>query len=267
MSGSRLDAETHIVTGQVSAIENLTKCVEGAGANVEELVIESLASAYSVLTEQERNQGVCVVDIGGAVTSLVVYDDGSVAHTACLPIAGSHLTQDLTHVLRCPWESAEELKCKHGAAHAEEVRPGETAEIMAFGTHPQKTVALELVREILQARCEEILEMVQIELKRVGLFDRIAAGLVITGGTSQLKGFAELAEARLDIPARIGVPTGYAGMSDIIGTPAYATSIGLVQYALDGRQPSPALVSAGFDLPLGGWARRLLSIGRALMPQ
>lgn len=267
MYGVRLDAETHIVTAQTSAIQNLTKCVEGAGVTVDEVVIESLASAYSVLTEQEKAQGVALVDIGGAVTSLIVFHEGTVAHTASLALAGSHLTQDLAQMLRCPWESAEDLKCRHGAAHAGGVGPGETAEIKAFGTHAQKSVPLEYVREILQARCEEILEMVQIELKRVDYFDNIAAGLVLTGGTSQLAGFAEVAEARLALPARIGLPAGYSGMSDIIGTPAYATSIGLVEYALQSRDRPAELVSAGFEVPVGGIFRRLASLGRALMPQ
>lgn len=270
MYGGRLDAETHIVTGAVSAIQNLTKCVESAGVQVDDLVLESIASATGVLAEQERAQGVALVDIGGATTSVAVFDEGTVAHTACLPIAGSHLTHDLARVLRCPWESAETLKCQYGGAYPEPSSQNETVEIQAFGTQTQKVVPLAHVCEILQARSEEILEMVALELKRAGYLDRIAAGLVLTGGSSQLRGIAEVAESRLGIPARVGRPHGYSGLSDLIGTPAYATSIGLVEYALGGPNGTGRVaepLSGGFDMPVGGIFRRLASLGRALMPQ
>jgi cell division protein FtsA len=267
MFGGRLDAETHIISGAVSAVQNLTKCVEGAGVQVDDIVLESIASATSVLAEQERMQGVAVVDIGGSTTSVAVYDEGTVAHTACLPIAGSHLTHDLARVLRCPWESAEEMKCKHGAAFADPSMNGETVEIQAFGTQTQKHVPLIHVCEILQARSEEILEMVALELKRAGYLDKLAAGLVLTGGTSQLRGLAEMAEARLGIPARLGKPHGYFGLSDLIGTPAYATSIGLVEYALGGKERVAEAQGAHFEMPVGGFFRRLASLGKALMPQ
>ena len=270
MYGGRLDAETHIVTGAVSAIQNLTKCVEGAGVQVDDVVLESIASATSVLWEQERMQGVALVDIGGSTTSVAVYDEGTVAHTACLPIAGAHLTHDLARVLRCPWESAEEVKCTKGAAFADPGLAGEHVEIQAFGTQTTKSVPLLHICEILQARSEEILEMVALELKRAGYLDRIAAGLVLTGGSSQLRGLAEVAEARLGIPARVAKPQGYTGLGDIIGGPSYATAIGLVEYALEGRERAAEPAGSGgisFDPPVGGFFRRIASIGRALMPQ
>ena len=267
MFGGRLDSEVHIVSGAVSAVQNLTKCVEGAGVQVDDIVLECIASATSVLEDQERQQGVALVDIGGSTTSIAVYDEGSLAHTACLPIAGSQLTNDLARVLRCPWEAAEQLKCTVGAAYADPAMH-ETVDIQAFGTQAKKTVDLRHVCEILQARSEEILEMVAVELKRVGYYDKLAAGLVLTGGTSQLKGLAEVAEARLGIPARLGKPAGYSGLSDLIGSPAFSTSIGLVEYVLGARErvvesaPGPS-----FDVPVGGFFRRLASLGRALMPQ
>ncbi|HNM77994.1 MAG TPA: cell division protein FtsA, partial [Tepidiformaceae bacterium] len=267
MFGGRLDAEVHIVSGAVSAVQNLTKCVEGAGVQVDDIVLESIASATSCLEEQERQQGVALVDIGGSTTSIAVYDEGSLAHTACLPIAGSQLTNDLARVLRCPWEAAEQLKCTVGAAYADPSMH-ETVDIQAFGTQAKKTVDLRHVCEILQARSEEILEMVAVELKRVGFYDRLAAGIVLTGGTSQLKGLAEVAEARLAIPARVARPSGYSGLSDLIGSPAFATSIGLVEYALSGRERVvEAAPGPSFDVPVGGIFRRLASLGRALMPQ
>ncbi|GIW14015.1 MAG: cell division protein FtsA [Tepidiforma sp.] len=267
MYGSRLDAEVHIVSGAVSAIQNLTKCVEGAGVQVDEIILESLASAESVLTEQEKQQGVALVDIGGSTTSIAVFDEGAVAHTACLPIAGSHLTTDLARVLRCPWESAEHVKCTVGAAYADPSMTGETVELEAFGSKATKHVPLEHVCAILQARTEEILEMVGVELKRVGYLDRIAAGLVLTGGSSQLRGLAEVAEERLNLPARLGRPHGYTGLSDLIGTPAFATSIGLIRYALASRErpgelPAPAFEGRGRTL-----LDRILGIGRSLIPE
>lgn len=267
MYGGRLDAETHIVSGAVSAIQNLTKCVEGAGVQVDGITLESIASATSVLRDQERLQGVTLVDIGGSTTSLAVFDEGTVAHTSSLPIAGSHLTHDLARVLRCPWESAEAVKCEYGAAFADPDMARETIEIQAFGTQTQKVVPMSHVCEILQARTEEILEMIAGELKRAGYLDRIAAGLVFTGGGSQLRGLAEMAEARLNLPARLGKPHGYSGLSDLIGSPAYATSIGLVEYALGDRERSPESVRQPFEVPVGGIFRRIASWGRALMPQ
>jgi cell division protein FtsA len=272
MYGGRLDAETHIITAAVSAVQNLTKCVEGAGVQVDDIVLESLASSMSVVEAQERLQGVAVVDIGGSTTSLAVYDEGSIAHTACIPIAGSHLTHDLARVLRCPWESAERVKCEFGAAFADpSANVNDTVELQTFGTQTQKRVPLVHVNEILQARAEEILEALAVELKRAGYLDRLAAGIVLTGGSSLLRGFAELAEEKLGIPVRVGRPHGYSGLSDLIGTPSFATAIGLVEYALgdrDVRYIEPPVPSARFEMPGGGGiVRRLAAIGRSFLPQ
>ncbi|MDZ7729323.1 MAG: cell division protein FtsA [Dehalococcoidia bacterium] len=268
MFGGRLDAETHIVTGAVSAVQNLTKCVEGAGVQVDQIVLESLASAECVLTEQERQQGVAVADIGGSTTSLAVYDEGAIAHTACLPIAGSHLTYDLARVLRCPWEAAETLKCTRGQAFPTSDIEHETVEIDAFGTQPRKEVNLGYVSEILQARAEEVIDQLAVELKKAAYYDRIAAGLVLTGGGSQLTNLAEMAEGRLGLPVRPGTPRGFNGMSDLIGSPAYSTGIGLASYALhEGEEVAEPAGGAGFEMPVAGFFRRLASFGRALMPQ
>jgi cell division protein FtsA len=267
MHGSRLDAETHIVTGAVSAIQNLVKVVEGAGVAVEDLVVEQFAAATCVLHEEEQSQGVVVADIGDATTSLAVFDEGAIAHTACLPLGGYHLTQDLTQVLRCPWDAAEEAKIRQGAAFALHDDGGRQVEIATFGTSGKRQVPLHYLREIIQARVEEILEAVEIELKKAGYLDRVSAGLVLTGGTSQLPGIAEFAEARLGLPARVGVPRGYSGLSDVVGTPAYAAAIGLAEYGLQGRERPSELVRAGFDVADNGFLRRILAFGRSLMPQ
>ncbi len=267
MYGGRLDAETHIVTAAVSAVQNLTKCVEAAGVQVDDIVLESIASATAVLTDEERVQGVAAVDIGGSTTSLCVYEEGAVAHSATLPLAGTHLTHDLARVLRCPWDSAERLKCEHGAALTTTEMDGEEVEVRAFGRHSQKRIPVSHVAEILQARTEEILEMVAMELKRAGYLERLAAGLVLTGGSSQLGGIADLAEQRLDLPARVGEPSGCVGLTDLIATPAFATGYGLVEHALGDVQSSAEFSGARFEGQDGGILRRIAALGRSLIPQ
>ena len=267
MFGTRLDAETHIITAAVSALQNLTKCVEGAGVQVDNVVFAPIAAAQSVLREEERQQGVALVDIGGSTTSVAVFEEGTVAHTVCLPVAGTQLTHDLARVLRCPWESAERLKCESGSAKGDPSMVDESVEIHAFGTHSEKAVSVLHVSEILQARCEEILEIVAVELKRAGYLDKVAAGLVITGGTGCLPGLAELAEERLEIPARIGVPLGCSGLTDLVNTPAYATAAGLVSYSLRGGDWNPESSGAVSDRSSQGLLKRLATFGKALMPQ
>ena len=267
MYGARLDAETHIVTAAVSAVQNLTKCVQDAGVQVDELVLGSLAAATGALTAEERAQGVAAVDIGGSTTSICVYDEGSVAHTATLTLGGAHLTQDLARLLRCPWESAERLKCEHGSALLKAEVGSVDVEVRAFGTNSRKHVSAGHVAEILQARTEEILEMVAIELKRAGYLDRLAAGLVLTGGTSQLRNIAELAEQRLDLPARVGGPRGCTGLTDLITTPAYTTVVGLAKHALRGAAASQRPAGARKDDQETGFLRRVAAFGRAFIPQ
>ena len=268
MYGTRLDAETHIITAAVSALQNLTKCVEGAGVQVDNIVFGPVAAAQGVLREEERQQG-----RGPRRHRWQHYFGGRLRrrlgrpHTVCLPIAGTQLTHDLARVLRCPWESAERLKCDSGHAQGSSELAEETVEIHAFGTHSEKSVSVLHVSEILQARCDEILEMVALELKRAGYLEKIAAGLVLTGGTSCLPGLAELAETRLDIPARIGVPSGCSGLTELIDSPAYATATGLVTYSLRGGDGIPQTSGAVLEPAGPGLLRRLATFGKALMPQ
>ncbi|HJP41704.1 MAG TPA: cell division protein FtsA [Dehalococcoidia bacterium] len=268
MFGGRVDAEVHIVTAAVSAIQNLTKCVEGAGVQVDNIVLGPLAAAHASLQEQERVQGSALIDIGGSATSLCVFEEGNIAHSACLPLGGTHITQDLARVLRCPWESAETLKREAGAAGVDPSMNGQSVEIEAFGTHPSKQVALTHVSEIIQARLEEIFEVVILELKRAGYLDRLAAGLVVTGGTSELDGIAEFAESRLGLPVRVGSPRGYAGLNELVSTPTYSTALGLADFMLGDRdrvvQPSGYSTAPGLG---GGLLRRLATFGRGLIPE
>ncbi|HCU99947.1 MAG: cell division protein FtsA [Dehalococcoidia bacterium] len=267
MYGARLDAETHIVTAAVSAVRNLTKCVEDAGVQIDEVVLSSLAAATGALTAEERAQGVAAVDIGGSTTSICVYDEGAVAHTATLSLGGTHLTQDLARLLRCPWESAERLKCEHGSAIPTAELGSVDVEVRAFGANSQKRVSTSHVAEILQARTEEILEMVAIELKRAGYLDRLAAGLVLTGGTSQLPNIEELVEQQLDLPARVGGPRGCTGLTDLIAAPAYSTVVGLAKYALRETTAAQRPAGARKDAPETGFLKRIAAFGRAFIPQ
>ena len=232
MYGQRLDMETHVVTGSLTAVQNLTQCVEGAGVQAEALVLAPLAAAQAILEEEEKRQGIIVADIGGGTTSIAVFVDGAVFHTSVLPVGGYHLTHDLGAGLRAPFSAVEELKMEWGSALPSQLNPEDMVEVEAFGSQRRKEVSRRRVAEILQARVEEILEMIYIDAKRAGFDEMIAAGLVLTGGSASLSGIDELAEQVLRMPVRIGVPKGIHGLSDSLISPAYAASVGLLQWSV-----------------------------------
>jgi cell division protein FtsA len=269
MFGQRLDMETHIVSGSLTGIQNLTQCVEGAGVQVEALVLAPLASAQAVIEEEEKKQGIIVADIGGGTTGIAVFVDGSVFHTSVLPVGGYHLTHDLVAGLRAPFSAAEELKTEYGSALPSRIDPEETVELEAFGGQRSKEVPRRRVSEILQARVEEILEMIYIDAKRAGFDEMVAAGLVLTGGTASLPGVDELAEQVLRMPVRIGLPKGVYGLSDSLSSPAYATSVGLLHWSImenghNGHKPSFNLKSPFKFEGVLETARKWL---KALIPQ
>jgi cell division protein FtsA len=231
MFGQRLDMDTHIVTGSVTAIQNLTQCVESAGVEVEALVFSPLAAAEAVLEEEEKRQGVVLADIGGGTTEIAVFVEGSVFHTCVLPVGGYHLTHDLVAGLRAPFSHVEELKVEFGSALPSQVDAEEMVELEAFGGHRTKEVSRRRIAEILQARVEEILEMIYIDVKRAGFDDMIAAGLVLSGGTASLTGITELSELVLRMPVRAGIPRRIHGLADSLNSPAYAASVGLLHWA------------------------------------
>ncbi len=232
MFGQRLDVDTHIITGSVTAIQNLTQCVEGAGVQVEDLVYAPLAAAEAVLEEEEKQQGVVLADIGGGTTDVAVFVDGTVFHTCVLPVGGYHLTHDLVAGLRAPFSHVEEVKVNFGCALPSQVDAEETVEVEAFGGQRTKEVPRRRIAEILQARVEEILEMIYIDVKRAGFDEMIAAGLVLSGGTASLPAIADLSEMLLHMPVRIGIPKGIHGLADSLNSPAYATSVGLLHWAV-----------------------------------
>ena len=231
MFGQRLDMDTHIVTGSVTAIQNLTQCVESAGVQIEALVFSPLAAAEAVLEDEEKRQGVVLADIGGGTTEIAVYVEGSVFHTCVLPVGGYHLTHDLVAGLRAPFSHLEELKLQYGCALPSRVEAEEMVELEAFGGQRTKDISRRRLAEILQARVEEILEMIYTDVKRAGFDEMIAAGLVLCGGTAALNGINELAELVLRMPVRSGIPMGIHGLADSLNSPAYATGVGLLHWA------------------------------------
>ena len=233
MYGQRLDMDMHIITGSMTAIQNLTQCVEGAGVQVEEIVFSPLAAARAVLEEEEKEQGVVLVDIGGGTTDVAVFVEGSIFHTCVLPVGGYHLTHDLVAGLRAPFSHVEELKINYGSALPSQIDAEEMVELEAFGGQRVMEIPRRRIAEILQARVEEILEMIYIDVKRAGFDDMIAAGLVLSGGTASLPGICELSEMVLRMPVRAGVPKGVHGLADSLSSPGYATSVGLLHWAME----------------------------------
>ena len=267
MYGQRLDAETHIITGLTTVLQNATKCVESAGVQVEMLIVSSLASAESVLEEEEKRQGVVLADIGGGTTDIVVYTDGSVGHTSVLPVGGNHITRDLVIGLRCPYQAAEDAKALYGHAIPSTIDVEETVELDVFGAAERRSVDRRRIAEIVQARIEEICEMTMREVRRAVHDDILSAGLVLTGGTANLAGIAELAEQVTGLPARVGAPRNLQGLIDTLCDPAYAASVGALQWAVreveSGAWQGP---SRGFSLPGDVW-QRFTRMVRVLLPE
>jgi cell division protein FtsA len=232
MSGVRLEAEVHIVTGAVTSVQNIVKSCHRAGLEVQQIILEPLASAEAVLTPDEKELGVAVVDIGGGTTDLGIFVDGSIRHTAVLPIGGNHLTNDIAVGLRTPSQEAEKIKKRYGCALTALVGEEETIEVPSVGGRPPRFLSRQVLTEIIEPRVEEVFSLVQREIKRSGFDELIASGLVITGGTALMEGIVEAAERVLDLPARRGVPLGIGGLVDIVGSPMYATGVGLIHYGV-----------------------------------
>lgn len=246
MCGVRLEANVHIVTGAVSAAQNIIKCIKRCGLEVADVILEQLASSYAVLTEDEKELGVCLVDIGAGTTDIAVFVDGAIRHTAVIPIAGDQVTGDIAVALRTPTASAEAIKIKYAKALAEDVRGGEEIEVDGVGERPGRTISKKLLAEVVEARYEELFNLIKAELKRSGFDRRIAAGIVLTGGAASIQGGVILAESIFKIPVRLGVPIGVTGLPDVIHNPAYATGVGLLLYALhEQNAPLPEELASG----------------------
>ncbi|WP_019612030.1 cell division protein FtsA [Thioalkalivibrio sp. AKL7] len=253
MSGVRLEAKVHLVTGAVSAAQNIVKCVERCGLRVDDIILEQLASSYSVLSEDEKDLGVCLVDVGGGTTDIAVFAHGAIMHTAVIPIAGDQVTNDIAVALRTPTQYAEELKIKYACALRSLADPGESIEVPGVGDRAARRLSRQTLASVVEPRYEELLQLVQAELRRSGTEEMIAAGVVLTGGSSRMEGVVDLAEEVFHMPVRLGVPQRVTGLLDVVKNPIHATGVGLLLYARESRAEQEARpVSSGFQ---GVWAR------------
>jgi cell division protein FtsA len=238
MSGIRLEAKVHIVTSSVSASQNIIKCIRRCGLEVDDIVLEQLASCHSVLTEDEKELGVCLIDIGGGTTDIAVYVEGAIKHTAVIPIAGDQVTNDIAVALRTPTINAEEIKQRYACAMTKLLEDSdEEIEVPSISDNkPFRKISRQTLADIIEPRYEELMLLVQSELRRVGYEEQIAAGIVLTGGSSQVWGLAELAEEIFHMPVRMGSPQNVTGIAEVVKNPIHSTGVGLLMYGRDHHQ-------------------------------
>jgi len=233
MSGIRLEAKVHMVTGSVSASQNIIKCIRRCGLEVEDIVLEQLASCNSVLTEDEKELGVCLIDIGGGTTDIAIFVEGAIKHTAVIPIAGDQVTNDIAVALRTPTINAEEIKRKYACALTQMASVDGIIEVPSIGDRAPRNISMQNLAEIIEPRYEELMLLVQSELRRSGNEELIAAGIVLTGGSSKVMGLIELAEEIFHMPVRMGGPQNVTGLTEVVRNPIHSTGVGLLMY---GRQ-------------------------------
>jgi cell division protein FtsA len=231
MCGVRLEARVHMVTGAVSAAQNIVKCIRRCGLEVDDLVLEQLSSSYAVLGEDEKELGVCLVDIGGGTTDLAVFTDGAIRHTTVIPIAGDQVTNDIAVALRTPTQYAEQIKIQYACALTQLAGSGETIEVPSIGERGARRLSRQTLAEVVEPRYEELLNLLQAELRRSGFEDLVAGGVVLTGGSAKMEGLIDLAEEVFHMPVRLGVPQYVAGMEEVVRDPIYSTGVGLLMYA------------------------------------
>ena len=263
MSGVRLEAKIHLVTCAANAVQNVQKCIERCQLTVNDVILEQLASSYSSLSEDERNLGVCLVDIGGGTTDLAVFTEGAIRHTAVIPIAGDQVTNDIAMALRTPTKHAEEIKIKYACALAQLAKPEETIQVPGTGNRPGRELSRQTLAEVVEPRYEELLTLVQAELSRSGYQDLVAAGFVLTGGAAKMEGVAELAEEIFHAPVSLAMPRGVAGLADVVRNPIYATGVGLLLYGLEqeehsGRVGTRSIPGAGLFARAKQWFKENL---------
>ena len=241
MQGIRLEVEAHIVTGASTSVSNLVKCVRDAGVQIDDLILQSLASGEAVLRESEQDMGVILADIGGGTTDIGIFIDGSIWHTHVIPTGGEHMTTDVAVGLRTPRRTAEDLKIRYGHAFAASLATDETIDVTSFGDGARQTVSRMRLAEVIEARAEEILVLILREVKRSGYDGLLPAGLVLCGGASELAGLRDLAARVLDLPVRIGAPHDLQGLTDVVESPAYATAVGLLLWGMRHERAAPTV--------------------------
>ena len=255
MSGMRMEAEVHIITGLVSAAKNIYRCVERAGYQVADIILEPLASSYSALDAEEKEAGVVLVDIGGGTTDVAIFQESTIRHTAVIAVAGQKVTDDIRIGLSVLDDQAESLKRKHGESYADLIQEDEVITVPGIAGRPPKEITKSILGKIIQARMEEILEIVGIEIKRSGYSDALSAGVVLTGGGSLVKNICPLANESLGMDAKIGLPLGITGgLVEEVNSPIYATAVGLVIHALKtGMNNQKTMIPASLKQPV--WSR------------
>ena len=236
MSGVRLEVKVHIVTGAVSAAQNIMKCVRRCGLEVNDLILQPLASAMAVLSEDEKDLGVCLVDIGGGTSDIAVFTQGAIRHTSVIPIAGDQITNDIAMALRTPTKEAEEIKRRYGCALRELADSQETVEVPGVGERGPKKMSRQTLAEVIEPRVEELYSLVQAELRRSGFEELLSSGIVITGGSAAMQGMVELGEEVFHMPVRLGLPNYTDGLSEVIRNPRYSTGVGLILAGLSQHQ-------------------------------
>jgi len=239
MSGVRLEAKVHLVTCAVNAAQNIEKCIERCGLTVNDIILEQLASSYAVLSDDERDLGVCLVDIGGGTTDIAVFTDGAIRHTAVIPIAGDQVTNDIAMALRTPTQYAEDIKMKYACALTQLAGADEIIKVPGVGDKPMKELSRQALAEVVEPRYDELFTLIQAELRRSGFEELVAAGIVLTGGASRMEGVIDLAEEIFHMPVSLGLPRNVAGLKDIVRNPVYATGVGLLQYGKQREEEIP----------------------------
>ena len=228
MSGFKLEVSVHIVTGSVAAAQNIVKCVRRCGLEVVDLVLQPLASSYATLIDDEKDLGVCLVDIGGGTTDLAIFTQGAIRHTAVIPIAGDQITNDIAMALRTPTQEAEEIKRRHGVALADLADAEQTIEVAGVGDRPPRRLSKRALADVIQPRVEELFELIQAEIRRSGFEELLSSGIVLTGGAAVMPGMVDLGEEIFHMPVRIGAPRYEGGLADVVRTPRLATAYGLL---------------------------------------
>ena len=248
MSGKRLEVEVHIVTGAVAAAQNIMKCIHRCGLEVPQMILQPLASSKAVLADDEKDLGVCLVDIGGGTTDVAIFTGGAIRHTAVIPIAGDQITNDIAMALRTPTKDAEDIKIKYGCALRQLADDG-PIEVPGVGERGARMLSRQTLAEVIEPRVEELYSLVQTELRRSGFEDLLSSGIVITGGSSAMQGMVELGEEIFHMPVRMGLPHYVGGLSDVVKTPRFSTGVGLLLYGLEQHQHHQAarLQSSSFS--------------------
>jgi len=247
MAGVRLEVHVHVVTAALSATQNIGKCVARCGLVVDELIMQPLAASYAVLTEDEKDLGVCLVDIGAGTTDIAVFTDGAIRHTACIPIAGDQVTNDIAVALRTPTQHAEDIKIKYACALEQLARNDEIIQVFSVGDRTSRRLARQTLAQVVEARYRELFSLVLAELRRSGLENMVASGLVLTGGASRIEGAGELAEEIFHMPVRLATPQGVNGLSDVVSNAIHATGVGLLLYGSRADYSRSLLINNGGD--------------------